>query len=253
MGLPSADCSATPNHAVRWAAQPSTNRLDCNLLDTAADLPQLADRHLLQPHDPPVRPSRILPSSPGGRMDTIIQRRVPAGRQPREDGAGSGLTRRPSAPVSCCYIGARLIHTPGRRVGHDQADLVEPVADVVGTQVTKRDCGLVVHAFLDAAKDTLARGDHIEIRDFGTFKVRHRRARTARNPRTGKPVEVPAPASRRSSSPRHSSAPGRLRGTSSRRRACALVLGRDRSGMVSHSGNFPEIEAVFPPVRYGGV
>ena len=37
----------------------------------------------------------------------------------------------------------------------------------------------------------MARGDHIEIRSFDTFTVRHRKARTARNPRTGEPVEVP--------------------------------------------------------------
>ncbi|MDE0074291.1 MAG: integration host factor subunit beta [Gammaproteobacteria bacterium] len=72
-----------------------------------------------------------------------------------------------------------------------KADLVEQVAVVIGPRVTKRDCGLVVDAFLDAVKDTLARGDHIEIRGFGTFKVRHRKARTARNPRTGEPVGVP--------------------------------------------------------------
>ena len=72
-----------------------------------------------------------------------------------------------------------------------KADLVEQVADAVGRGVTKRDCGLIVDAFLDAVKETLTRGDHIEIRGFGTFKVRHRKARTARNPRTGEPVEVP--------------------------------------------------------------
>ena len=72
-----------------------------------------------------------------------------------------------------------------------KADLVEQVADVTGRRVTKRDCGLVVDAFLAAVKETLARGDHIEIRGFGTFKVRHRKARTARNPKTGEPVEVP--------------------------------------------------------------
>ena len=71
-----------------------------------------------------------------------------------------------------------------------KADLVQQVADVIAPQITKRDCGLVVDAFLDAVKDTLASGDHIEIRGFGTFKVRHRKARTARNPRTGEPVEV---------------------------------------------------------------
>ena len=73
-----------------------------------------------------------------------------------------------------------------------KADLVELVADAIGPGVTKRDCGLVVDAFLDAVKAALARGDHIEMRGFGTFKVRHRKARTARNPRTGEPVPVPA-------------------------------------------------------------
>lgn len=72
-----------------------------------------------------------------------------------------------------------------------KADLVEQVADAVGPRVTKRDCGLVVDAFLDAVQDTLARGDHIEIRGFGTFKLRHRKARTGRNPRTGETVDVP--------------------------------------------------------------
>ena len=72
-----------------------------------------------------------------------------------------------------------------------KADLVEQVADAVGPRVTKRDCGLVVDAFLDAVKDALAHGEGIELRGFGTFKVRHRKGRKARNPRTGKPVEVP--------------------------------------------------------------
>ena len=72
-----------------------------------------------------------------------------------------------------------------------KADLVEQVADTIGRGVTKRDCGLIVDAFLDAVKEALAHGDHIKIRGFGTFKVRHRKARTARNPRTGEPVEVP--------------------------------------------------------------
>ena len=72
-----------------------------------------------------------------------------------------------------------------------KADLVEQVADAVGPRVTKTDCGLVVEAFLEAVKVSLARGDRIEFRGFGTFKVRHGKARTARNPRTGEPVAVP--------------------------------------------------------------
>ena len=73
-----------------------------------------------------------------------------------------------------------------------KADLVERVADAVGPRVTKRECGLAVDAFLAAVKDALARGEGIELRSFGTFKVRHRKARAGRNPRTGEPVEVPS-------------------------------------------------------------
>ena len=72
-----------------------------------------------------------------------------------------------------------------------KADLVEQVADAIGGRVTKKECALAVDAFLAAVKEALARGEGIEIRGFGTFKVRHRKARRG-NPRTGEPVEVPA-------------------------------------------------------------
>ena len=73
-----------------------------------------------------------------------------------------------------------------------KADLVEQVYEAIGPGVTKKDCGAVVDAFLNAIKQALADGQHIEIRGFGTFKVRSRRPRLARNPRTGASVRVPA-------------------------------------------------------------
>jgi len=73
-----------------------------------------------------------------------------------------------------------------------KADLVEQVAEAIGPGVTKKDCALVVDGFLNAVKLALANGNNIEIRGFGTFKVRKRKSRMARNPRTGEPVEVPA-------------------------------------------------------------
>jgi integration host factor subunit beta len=73
-----------------------------------------------------------------------------------------------------------------------KADLVEQVADAIGPGITKKDCALVVDGFLNAVKRALANGDNIEIRGFGTFKVRRRKTRTARNPRTGDAVEVPS-------------------------------------------------------------
>ena len=73
-----------------------------------------------------------------------------------------------------------------------KADLVEQVVDAIGPGVTKKDCALVVDAFMNAVKRALANGETMELRGFGTFKVRKRKSRMARNPRTGEPVKVPA-------------------------------------------------------------
>lgn len=72
-----------------------------------------------------------------------------------------------------------------------KADLVEQVADAIGPGITKRDCALVVDGFLNAMKQALVHGERIEIRGFGSFRVREYSGRTARNPRSGEPVEVP--------------------------------------------------------------
>ena len=75
-------------------------------------------------------------------------------------------------------------------------DLVEKVtaqiARTAGARLSKKDCARVVDSFLDAVKDALAEQRNIEIRGFGTFKIRSRKTRMARNPRTDEPVEVAA-------------------------------------------------------------
>ena len=50
----------------------------------------------------------------------------------------------------------------------------------------------VVGAILDRIALALAAGDRVELRDFGTFSIRDRDARTGKNPRSGEVVEVPA-------------------------------------------------------------
>jgi len=72
-----------------------------------------------------------------------------------------------------------------------KADLVQLASDAIGPGITKKDCAIVVDAFLNAVKDAMADHKNIEIRGFGTFKVRERKSRLARNPRTGDPVDVP--------------------------------------------------------------
>jgi nucleoid DNA-binding protein len=70
-----------------------------------------------------------------------------------------------------------------------KADLVERVAEKTG--LTRTDVMVVVETFLEQIKKTLEEGNNIEIRGFGTFKVKARKARKARNPRTGEEVPVP--------------------------------------------------------------
>ena len=88
-----------------------------------------------------------------------------------------------------------------------KADLVERAAGAVGSTVTKKDCGLVVDAFLDAVKDALERGEGIEIRGLETFKTQQRKARTARPGLWRKPEGSEAPPDRQRLGPWSRSAP----------------------------------------------
>ena len=49
----------------------------------------------------------------------------------------------------------------------------------------------IVHDLFDAIVNTLAKNGRVELRNFGVFEVRRRKARRARNPRTGENVIVP--------------------------------------------------------------
>ncbi len=69
-----------------------------------------------------------------------------------------------------------------------KADLVERVAEMTG--FTKTETAVICESFLAAIKEVMAEGANIEIRRFGTFKLKARRPRIARNPRTGDPVPI---------------------------------------------------------------
>ncbi len=71
-----------------------------------------------------------------------------------------------------------------------KADIVEAIAQKEG--MPKKDVGIVIDDFLEKIGELLSEGKHLEIRGFGTFKVKERKARMARNPRTGQQVPVPA-------------------------------------------------------------
>jgi integration host factor subunit beta len=59
-----------------------------------------------------------------------------------------------------------------------KADLVEKVTAQIsrtaGPMISKKDCARVVDAFLEAVKESLQHQENIEVRGFGTFKIRRR-------------------------------------------------------------------------------
>ena len=71
-----------------------------------------------------------------------------------------------------------------------KAELVDKIAEKK-TSLTRKQVEVVVNTVLDGIKDALSREDKVEIRGFGSFRVRHRRAKEGRNPKTGETVSVP--------------------------------------------------------------
>lgn len=73
--------------------------------------------------------------------------------------------------------------------GLTKADLVEEVARV--TQLTKKQAEAIVNLVFQTIVESLRSGRKIELRGFGSFRIRNRGARLGRNPKTGERVEVP--------------------------------------------------------------
>jgi integration host factor subunit beta len=71
-----------------------------------------------------------------------------------------------------------------------KAELVEDVARAA--ELTKKDAERLVEIVFESIIETLNHGEKIELRGFGSFRVRERGARRGRNPKTGDPVNIPA-------------------------------------------------------------
>ncbi len=71
-----------------------------------------------------------------------------------------------------------------------KAELVDKVAAAI--QLPKHQTDTVVHLFLQCITDALRAGDKVELRGFGSFRLRHRAPRAGRNPKTGDTVQIPA-------------------------------------------------------------
>ena len=71
-----------------------------------------------------------------------------------------------------------------------KVELISHVAETAG--LSKTDAAAAVDAVLSGVTGALSSGDSVSLVGFGTFSVTARAARTARNPRTGEPIQVAA-------------------------------------------------------------
>jgi len=72
----------------------------------------------------------------------------------------------------------------------NKANLVEKVHEVVGGKKVQAE--QVVDTIFDSIVDSMKSGEEVSIAGFGIFSAKERAARTARNPRTGEAITVPA-------------------------------------------------------------
>jgi integration host factor subunit beta len=71
-----------------------------------------------------------------------------------------------------------------------KAELVDQVADKV--DLTKKQTEVIVNILFNSITEALSQGDKVELRGFGSFRIRSRNPREGRNPKTGDAVHIPA-------------------------------------------------------------
>ncbi len=71
-----------------------------------------------------------------------------------------------------------------------KAELITGMAKSTG--LTKADSERALNSFLDIVKSTIKKEGKLPLAGFGTFVVVNRKARTGRNPQTGKPIQIKA-------------------------------------------------------------
>jgi len=71
-----------------------------------------------------------------------------------------------------------------------KAELVEKVSGKIN--LTKKQTEVVVNTVFQSITDSLSDGKKVELRGFGSFRIRERNARVGRNPKSGAQVDVPA-------------------------------------------------------------
>ena len=72
----------------------------------------------------------------------------------------------------------------------NKSELINALAEK--TAFSKKDAEKALNAFVDSISGALTKGEKVQLIGFGTFDVKKRPARTARNPRTGEEIKIKA-------------------------------------------------------------
>ena len=71
-----------------------------------------------------------------------------------------------------------------------KSELIESIASQ-HPNMTKKNIEFIINSVFKSIKDSLQKGDKVEIRGFGSFKIRETSSKVGRNPKTGSKVNVP--------------------------------------------------------------
>lgn len=71
-----------------------------------------------------------------------------------------------------------------------KSGLIDKVSENIN-ELTRKQTEIIVETVFESMKEALSRGEKVEIRGFGNFRLKKRESRKARNPKTGETVEVP--------------------------------------------------------------
>ncbi|WP_022849973.1 integration host factor subunit beta [Limisalsivibrio acetivorans] len=72
-----------------------------------------------------------------------------------------------------------------------KSELIEAIA-AENQNLTKKQIEFIVNGVFNSIKEALKEDDKVEIRGFGSFKIREKNSKTGRNPKTGEKVQVPS-------------------------------------------------------------
>lgn len=71
-----------------------------------------------------------------------------------------------------------------------KSELIESIASQ-HPNMTKKNIEFIINSVFKSIKDSLQKGEKVEIRGFGSFKIREKSSKVGRNPKTGSKVNVP--------------------------------------------------------------